>query len=209
VNIRIRLAQTVDLPRIAEIWAASQGDGAATGVPSLYDHECANQELFVAERSGVLLGFASVVVRGSVAFLADLFVDPACQSEGVGRRLLHHVLPVDRRLCCTLSSGDPRALGLYIRAGMRPYWPCYQLRARLPHLHDLDSDTMKFVEAATDDPELVRWDEAISGRLRPQDLAYWVQRREPSRCGSSSTTAAWDTVTHRRTATILFVSPRR
>jgi GNAT superfamily N-acetyltransferase len=60
------------------------------------------EELFVAEQGGMVLGFAAVVTRGPISFLADLFVDPVWQSGGLGRRLLGHVLPSDGRLGCTL-----------------------------------------------------------------------------------------------------------
>ena len=41
--------------------------------------------------------------------------------------LRRRVLPQDERIYCTFSSTDPRALALYIRMGMRPQWPHFNL----------------------------------------------------------------------------------
>ncbi len=179
-GIIVRPATTSDLVRVGEIWAANQEPHSWSGsptVPSLYYHELATQELFVAERGGMVLGFAAVVTRGSVSFLADLFVDPDCQSGGVGGGLLRYVLPRDDRLCCTLSSDDPRALSLYVRSGLAPYWPCFQLRGRPVAGWKPSSAAPEVVEAKVGDPDLLEWDRVIGGRARPQDHAYWVEKR--------------------------------
>jgi GNAT superfamily N-acetyltransferase len=175
----IRPAIAADLPRVAQIWAGNQDDVAlASGfVPSLYVHELATRELVVAEDDGQVVGFAALLTRGDISFLADLFVDPARQSSGLGRKLLQYVLPRDARMCCTLSSSDPRALSLYIRAGLRPYWSCFQLRGSAALFAQTSSEEPDVVEAPTGDPELVEWDRTIGGRFRPEDHAYWVEQR--------------------------------
>lgn len=178
-GIVVRPATTSDLLRVGQIWAANQEGhswSASPVVPSLYYHELATQELFVAEQGRMVLGFAALLTRGSVSFLADLFVDPAWQSGGVGRRLLGHVLPRDERLCCTLSSDDPRALSLYVRNGLAPYWPCFQLRGR-PEAGWKPSSAAPEVVETVGDSDLVEWDRDIGGRARPRDHAYWIQKR--------------------------------
>jgi hypothetical protein len=111
-----------------------------------------------------------------VSFLADLFVQPGHQSAGLGQRLLEHVLPRQGPLRCCASSADPRALGLYIRWGMRPRWPLMHLLADPARLRAAQAG-IEVVEARPGDPELVEWDAEIGGRARPQDHAYWVTRR--------------------------------
>ena len=128
-SLRVRPATAADLVRVGQIWAANQDERpslGSAGVPSLYDHELAARELVVAEHEGQVVGFAALLTRGRVCFLADLFVDPAHQSRGLGGHLLRQVLPRQGRPWCTLSSSDPRALSLYLRAGLRPSWCCEQ-----------------------------------------------------------------------------------
>lgn len=179
-DVLLRPATPSDLPRVGEIFAATQDADSrppSGSVPSLYHHELAGGELFVAEREGRVVGFAALLTRGSVHFLADLFVDPDEQSSGLGSRLLEHVLPRDRRPRCTLASSDPRALGLYVRAGMRPYVPVFQLRGNLATGRGPAAGKLEVVDARPGDPDLLDWDRAIGGRPRPQDHAYWIQHR--------------------------------
>jgi GNAT superfamily N-acetyltransferase len=75
-----------------------------------------------------VLAFTGAITRGTVTFLTDLFVHPAYHSSQLGKTLLSSVLPQDELAHCTVSSSDLRALALYIRAGMRPYWPYFALR---------------------------------------------------------------------------------
>jgi len=181
-DVLIRPAGTADLPAIAAIWyqAASHGEAnppPLSGAPSLYLHEIDTHELVVLEQRRVVVAYAAVINRGSIAFLADLFVDSAHQSAGFGRRLLEAVLPKDGRVCCTVASNDPRALPLYVRYGMRPCWPHLQLRAPANLLQTLPEVEVETVETGPEDPEWLRLDTKISGRPRPQDRAYWIARR--------------------------------
>jgi hypothetical protein len=112
-----------------------------------------------------------------VTFLADTFVLPGRQSSGLGSQLLRRVLPREGPLRCTISSGDPRAQALYIRWGMRPRWPLFQLLADPDRLRLDPPDDLAVVEARPGDPELVARDAEIGGRARPEDHAYWVARR--------------------------------
>src|SRR3712207_6316308 len=107
-DLTIRPATAADLPAVGAIWYESEREDDPTaplllGVPSLYGHELATRELNVAERDGGVVGFAAVVERGGIAFLADLFVRASEHSSGVGRRLLDHLLPRDGRTRCTIA----------------------------------------------------------------------------------------------------------
>lgn len=90
--------------------------------------------LWVAEDSGAMLGFAWSWVCGDVWFLAQLFVDPARQGEGIGNELLERTMEHARK-----SGAAHKALitftfnrvsqGLYMRHGLFPRMPIYLFNA--------------------------------------------------------------------------------
>ena len=127
---RIRPATVADIPAIVWISAADDewiADEDREG--SRYvDHLLDVGRLLVAEVEGVAVGFAGSVALDaptrSFTFITDLFVDPAVQSRGVGRRLMDEVLAGSATgEVATFSSSDPRAMPLYVRAGMAAWWP--------------------------------------------------------------------------------------
>ena len=144
-------------------------------IPSYLQHVLRTGTLYVAEQDGRILAYAGAITRGSITFLTDLFVRPDLQSGQLGKTLLHSVLPEDGLVHFTVSSSDPRALALYIRAGMRPQWPVFVLRLDKPTSAWHLPPDMEIIEAEPDDPSLIRWDEQIGGRLRPADHGYWVR----------------------------------
>lgn len=149
-------------------------------IPSYLRHVLQTGTIYVAEQDGSVLAFAGAITRGNIAFLTDLFVLPERQSGQLGKTLLRSVLPQDDLIHCTVSSSDPRALALYIRAGMRPQWPYFVLQLeRPPRAMPLTSD-VEIIEAELDDPELVRWDAQIGGRRRPAEHSYWVRAQRAS-----------------------------
>jgi ribosomal protein S18 acetylase RimI-like enzyme len=179
-DIAIRRATESDLDTIYDIWytlEAGDDPGAPPrGSTALLRHEIATADVYVAEIGDQIAGFAATVVRGAVAFLSECFVRAECQSRGVGGALVRRLLPSDGRVRCTLSSRDPRALALYIRAGMRPQWPNFCLRAETARLRALPAAPIDVIAAESGDPALVAWDTAIGGRPRPEDHAYWVDQ---------------------------------
>src|SRR6202162_5721827 len=131
-------------------------------IPPYLSHVLQTGTLFVAEKDGKILAFAGAITRGNVSFLTDLFVLPSYQSGQFGKTLLHSVLPQDDLIHCTLSSSDPRALALYIRAGMRRQWPQLALRLdKSTHAWSLTPD-MEIIEADSADPALISWDTRAS-----------------------------------------------
>jgi GNAT superfamily N-acetyltransferase len=167
--------ETLWLIRYADEIAGEVNPPEPGPVPAYLGHVLATGRLLVAERDGEVIGFAGSVRRGETAFLTDLFVDPARQSGAVGRTLLRAILPVAGSTPFTLSSTDPRALALYTRAGMRPRWPNVLLEAESSRLGGLEAKGIEIDEARGDDPGLVWWDTATSGRPRPEDVAFWVR----------------------------------
>ncbi len=176
----IRPATEAELPSVYEVFYQtellndphfpSQGD-----IPPYLNHVLQTGLLYVAEEDGKIVAFAGAITRGNISFLTDLFVLPSSQSGKLGKTLLQTVLPQDNLIHCTLSSSDPRALALYIRAGMHPWWPHYALRLdKLTHTWPLPPG-MEIIEADPSDLALLSWDTRISGRPRLQDLEFWVR----------------------------------
>lgn len=123
----------------------------------------------IADAGGEPVGFGASVSTGRSTHLADLFVLPARQSQGIGRLLLDAVLG-DAWPRTTFGSSDPRAIPLYLRAGMRAHWPNLYLTgdpARLPptaaDLRVVDADMARVAELDG------RW----TGADRHPDVAYW------------------------------------
>ena len=98
---RIRPAAVTDLDRIWDIRFANDFAGQTPVpdqglAPAYLAHLLAHGTLLVAERDDRIVGYAGLLDRGGVAYLTDLFVDPACQSATVGQRLLERILPRSR-----------------------------------------------------------------------------------------------------------------
>ena len=180
-EILIRSAGPGDLPAVYDLFYAIEvgDDPDVPPRPAMlpdYPHLLANGELYVAESGGRILGFVGLVVRSGIAFLTDLFVSEERQSGRLGARLLRHaLLPHAGRVRFTVSSTDPRALSLYIRAGLRPHWPNFLLRGHAPSLSGLLAGDVAAVPVQPGDPELLAWDAATGGRERAQDHAYWAR----------------------------------
>jgi Acetyltransferase (GNAT) family len=183
----VRTAQESDLAAVYDVWYRTDvlTDDLTTPpdkgpVPAYLRHILATGKLVVAEHHCEIVGFAGAVTRGEVVFLTDLFVDPLHQSGSLGKSLLRTALPGgDGLVHCTLSSSDPRAQALYIRAGMAPDWPYFALSldvsatsARAQELQDVE-----IREALTSDiPELIKVDTERSGRYRPEEHTFWMQQ---------------------------------
>ena len=136
------------------------------------------ERLWLPSRAGIV-GYAGAITRGPISFLTDLFVDPSHQSSQLGKALLQAALPPDHlTLRCTVSSSDPRAQALYIRAGMVPQWPSFALRLEDPARAWPTPADIEISEAAPDDPALLEWDAQISGRPRPLEHRYWVRKEQ-------------------------------
>jgi len=76
--------------------------------------------VFVAERDGVVVGFAAVVARpDNGAELDALFVEPHLWEQGIGRRLVEHAAEVARMRAATFLHviGNPHAEGFYKSCG--------------------------------------------------------------------------------------------
>jgi ribosomal protein S18 acetylase RimI-like enzyme len=121
--------------------------------------------LWVAEDAGEIRGFAWSWVCGDVWFLAQLFVDPAQQGQGIGnellKRTLEHARKADAAHKALITFTFNRvSQGLYIRHGLFPKMPIYffgvareRLAAELPDAplrHVTIEDTAAHLKALAD-----------------------------------------------------------
>lgn len=77
------------------------------------------REVFVAEAEGEPVGWASLIPRGEVGWLEDLWIDPPWIGWGVGRLLFEHVADRARELGARRLEweAEPNAHGFYERMG--------------------------------------------------------------------------------------------
>ena len=82
--------------------------------------QIADGYVFVAEREGVVAGFAAILPRpDGGAELDALFVEPHLWKRGIGRRLVNHVADVAREKAASFLHviGNPHAEGFYVSCG--------------------------------------------------------------------------------------------
>jgi hypothetical protein len=105
-----------------------------------------------------------------VSHLADLIVLPQRFGQGIGRRLLAAVFD-DAASRTTFASSDPRAMPLYVRAGMVPLWPNLYLDVDSSCLPP-PSPTMVCVPA--DAAALVELEQLWLGDADTDDHRFWA-----------------------------------
>ena len=117
-GIELRPARPNDIAHFDRLWAeADQEDPPPPGWTSpIFAHELAAGTVVVAAQGSRIVGMATALIRGEVAFLAELAVAADLQGRGIGRQLLSAAMPADVRERFTISSRDPRAVGLYTSA---------------------------------------------------------------------------------------------
>lgn len=180
VLFAVRAATEADLPAIADIAVASALDPSDSGRDPRYMRYLLRYGAvaIAATSSGDALGFAAAARVGDVTMLTDLFVRPAQQSAGAGRALLGAVLPATGRRM-TFASKDPRAIGLYTRAGLRGRWALLYLRAAsltTPSREPGPADVAAIVPASgTITPDAAAAHELLwSGVDRGPAYSYWA-----------------------------------
>jgi hypothetical protein len=113
-----------------------------------------------------------VVDAGVALHLADLFVRPDCLGEGIGRPLLTALFGTAGPRT-TFASDDPRALPLYVRAGMAPLWVCLYVEgasAMIPV-------PARSIELEAAPPgRLAELEKAWTGVDRGVDHAFWASQ---------------------------------
>lgn len=166
-----RPATQADVADIRALLAAHGNDGphdrvdiVGPYVRHLVDHA----RSMVCRDGDRLLAFGAAIDAGVAIHLTDLFVQPDRLGGGIGRPLLAALFD-DRWPRTTFASEDPRALPIYIRAGMSPSWPNLNLDGDATALTDPGLVT----EPGTAS-ELAALERSWRNVDRPLDHAFWA-----------------------------------
>lgn len=161
-----RPARAQDLRRAGELVTASinalcerHGFGPIASVRppafAMFSVKDDPEGLWVAEDTGELVGFAFSWVCGDVWFLAQLFVSPDRQGCGIGpalleRTLAHAQTSKARTKALITFAFNEISQGLYMRHGLFPRCPIYNLQVRREALADgLHGARLRYVPIET------------------------------------------------------------
>jgi GNAT superfamily N-acetyltransferase len=176
VAVAIREARDEDVATIRSILAEHGNDGpvvTADIVGPYLRHLIEHGRARVAEEDGLVVAFGATVDAGRVRHLADLFVRRDRLGQGLGRPLLAAVFG-DAEQRTTFASDDPRALPIYVRAGMQPWWASLYVEGT--------SDGLEAGAALVPQPagpdELARAERAMTGIDRTTDARFWATQAE-------------------------------
>jgi GNAT superfamily N-acetyltransferase len=169
----IRLATLDDLTDIRAILVAHGNDGPiviADIVGPYVRHLIHRGGALVAVLDEAVVGFAATIDTGRSIHLADLFVHPERLGQGIGRPLLEAAF-AGATIRTTFASEDPRALPLYVRAGMQPIWPSLYVQGPASLLPSPGAA----LRTETADPgRLARLEREWTGVDRSIDHGYWA-----------------------------------
>ncbi|HEY8439486.1 MAG TPA: GNAT family N-acetyltransferase [Candidatus Limnocylindrales bacterium] len=173
----IRDATDDDLAAIRAILAAHGNDGAIVMgdvVGPYLRHLLARGRARVAVDGDTVVGFGAAIDTGRCHHLADLFIHPDRLGQGIGRPLLDAVFgDAERRT--TFASDDPRALPIYVRAGMRPMWVSLYVEGPADRVPASPS-TIRTAPATAE--ELAAVERSWTGVDRAADYAFWATQPE-------------------------------
>jgi GNAT superfamily N-acetyltransferase len=169
VRSSVRPATDADQEAVRAISAAYDNLRPWPERPDFLDHEFGEGRIVVAEWNGEVVAFGGTFDRGEVVYLADLFVRPDYVGHGAGSAVLEALF--DRgEVRLTAASGDPRALPLYARFGMRPLMPALYLHGAAGGIGPLGAAPESLAPAP---PEAIaEIDAELCGRPRPQEHAF-------------------------------------
>jgi GNAT superfamily N-acetyltransferase len=168
----IRPATVDDLPGIRAILVAHGNDGPvviADIVGPYLTHLIGRGRARVAMLGGEMVGFGAAIDTGRCVHLADLFVHPDRLGQGIGRPLLAATLDGATERT-TFASEDPRALPIYVRAGMQPLWASLYVQGASAALPPVAGSLRTETAAAA---RLAALERAWTGGDRPADHAFW------------------------------------
>lgn len=174
------------LERYTEPWPPDLADIDATW-PSwrgLYEHlQSSCDRAWIAERAGLVLGYARSMRRGELRELTEFFMDPDAAGGGLGRQLLEAAFPAEagvRRLI--IATGDPSAQSRYVRHGFTTHAQLLEMdgdpRARpdLTPSTDLLARPVDLADAR-DLEAIAGVDLAVLGHRRDADQAFYAGAR--------------------------------
>ncbi|HET9347285.1 MAG TPA: hypothetical protein VFO05_16450 [Candidatus Limnocylindrales bacterium] len=173
----IRAATLEDLGEIRSILAEHDNDGPIEGadiVGPYVRHLIQVGRSLVVDEGSRLLAFGATVATGDGRHLTDLFVRTDRLGGGLGRLLLDALFAGDWPRT-TFASDDPRAMPIYIRAGMAPLWTCLYLQGTTDRLPDADR---RLTTESADPDGLAELERTWTGRDRSADHGFWASQAE-------------------------------
>jgi GNAT superfamily N-acetyltransferase len=173
----IRAATLADIPEIRSILSEHGNDGPTTiadVVGPYLRHLVTTARALVVPEGDRLAAFGATVDTGNGRHLTDLFVRTDRLGKGIGRPLLDRLFGTDWPRT-TFASDDPRAMPIYIRAGMSPRWPGLYMVGPGDGVPGGGED----LEIAPADAErLAGLEVAWTGRERSNDHRFWTSQAD-------------------------------
>jgi GNAT superfamily N-acetyltransferase len=176
-SIDLREPTEADLPAIRAILAAHGNDGPIVFgdvVGPYLRHLFRRGRVLVAIDGKELVGFGATIDAGVAVHLADLFVRADRLGQGIGRPLLDAVFAGAARRS-TFASEDPRALPVYVRAGMRPWWASLYVEGSADGVPDAPAGITTRGEPPA---ELAGIERTWTGHDRSADWEHWATQNE-------------------------------
>ena len=174
-GVAMRPATVDDIPSIRTILARHGNDGPIIHgdiVGPYLGHLIDHGRTLVSVSDGEIVAFGAAVDAGRGWHLADLFVRVDRLGQGIGRPLLDAVFDGAAERS-TFASDDPRALPLYVRAGMTPLWPSLYLEGTAANLGD--ATTGPGTEPATS-ARIAAMELSWTGQDRVRDHGFWASQ---------------------------------
>jgi GNAT superfamily N-acetyltransferase len=169
----IRPATLDDVPEIRSILVEHGNDGPHPVVDIVgpyVRHLVETARALVVPEGDRLVAFGATADTGHGRHLSDLFVRTDRLGTGIGKPLLDRLFATDWPRT-TFASDDPRALPIYIRAGMMPLWPGLYMTGAGERVPSGGEDLA--IESA-DAAQLAELEKRWTGRDRSIDHAYWT-----------------------------------
>jgi GNAT superfamily N-acetyltransferase len=173
----IRAATLDDVLDIRSILAEHGNDGPHPTVDIVgpyVRHLIASGRALVSVEGDVVVGFGATVATRAGRHLADLFVRSDRLGQGIGRPLLDAAFGGDWPRT-TFASDDPRALPLYVRAGMSPLWLGLYVMGSGTSLPEPDRG---LTAESADASRLANLEVEWSGVDRTRDHEHWASQAE-------------------------------
>jgi GNAT superfamily N-acetyltransferase len=153
----------------------------------LWEHlRTSSERGWLAERDGRIVGYARSILRDGLRELTEFFVLPDAQAGGIGRELLARAFPPGEGASnrVLIATGDLRAQGRYLRAGLASHFPIYEFRGA-PEPIELETDLVaERIEPGDGDrvpteavDAIAALDLAVLGIRRDVDIAYLLRTR--------------------------------
>jgi GNAT superfamily N-acetyltransferase len=173
----IRPATLDDVAEIRSILAEHGNDGPHPTIDIVgpyVRHLVEAGGALVADEGDRLAAFGATVDTGRGRHLADLFVRTDRLGQGIGRPLLDRLFG-DSWPRTTFASDDPRAMPLYIRAGMAALWTSLYLVGDAASLPEADRG---LATKNADAGGLAELEREWTGADRSIDHAFWASQAE-------------------------------